>query len=108
MPYSSVYGQWPRSGEIDLAEVRGNRVAMNWGTNVGVNQTACNVHFGPSASCNGFMKTHYEYNSNVGLNENFNTFKLVWTSTNMTFYVNGVFYGTINPSKDFIKKLNTF
>jgi beta-glucanase (GH16 family) len=99
MPYSSVYGGWPRSGEIDLAELRGNRVAMNYGTNVGINQTSSTLHFGPSPSCNGFMKTFKAKNSPVGFNENFNTYKVIWTSTNMTFYVNDDLYGTVNPSE---------
>lgn len=98
MPYSSVYGSWPRSGEIDLTEVHGNRKIMNWGTNVGINQTTSDLHFGPSSSCNGFMKTLKIKNSNVGLNENFNKFKLVWTSKDMKFYFNDVIYGTVNPS----------
>lgn len=98
MPYSSVYGSWPRSGEIDLTEVHGNRNIMNWGTNVGINQTTSDLHFGPRADCNGFMKTLKIKNSNVGLNENFNNFKVVWTSSDMKFYLNDVIYGTVNPS----------
>lgn len=38
LPQKSVYGTWPRSGEIDMAEARGNRRLFDGNTNVGVEQ----------------------------------------------------------------------
>lgn len=98
MPYSDVYGNWPRSGEIDLLECRGNRNAMNGATNVGIKQAASTLHFGPGPTCNGHKNAHYEKNSAVGYNEGFNTYKVVWTSKDMKFYINNALFGTVNPS----------
>ncbi|XP_064610751.1 beta-1,3-glucan-binding protein-like [Liolophura sinensis] len=42
MPEFSVYGGWPRSGEIDMTELLGN---MNYGS-VGIQRTTASLHFG--------------------------------------------------------------
>ena len=39
LPTESVYGQWPRSGEIDIMELIGSEPARMFGT----------IHFGQSA-----------------------------------------------------------
>lgn len=38
MPRFALYGGWPRSGEIDLMETRGNQNLYNGATNIGVEQ----------------------------------------------------------------------
>jgi hypothetical protein len=47
MPRFAVYGDWPRSGEIDLMEARGNRQLYNGDVNVGVEQAGSTMHYGP-------------------------------------------------------------
>lgn len=51
MPKDSVYGDWPRSGEIDIIESRGN----NWTYAQGGNNIASSaLHFGPDADNDGW------------------------------------------------------
>ncbi|CAM9110596.1 unnamed protein product [Discosporangium mesarthrocarpum] len=48
LPEDSVYGPWPRSGEIDLCEARGNNrsYVSNEGEPWGINTFASTLHFG--------------------------------------------------------------
>lgn len=45
MPTNSVYGAWPASGEIDIAESRGNDVSY---PNGGRDTMASSIHWGES------------------------------------------------------------
>lgn len=47
MPRFAVYGEWPRSGEIDLMEARGNRALYSGNVNVGTEQAGSTMHYGP-------------------------------------------------------------
>ena len=85
LPEQDVYGGWPASGEIDITEVRGNRKLFdNHGTNIGSEQTASTLHFGPQPSgpYNGFMMTHTSRNSPVdqGYDRDFHIYELIWTA----------------------------
>ena len=44
MPTESAYGAWPASGEIDIAESRGNAASYAAG---GVNEVSSTLHYGP-------------------------------------------------------------
>ena len=55
MPKHNAYSGWPRSGEIDLLESRGNILLFDAeDRNLGVNQVSLTLHFGPSWNVNGF------------------------------------------------------
>lgn len=56
MPRNSVYGGWPRSGEIDLVESRGNRQLYSGNTHVGTQQIGSTMHFGPSPDVRKIMR----------------------------------------------------
>ncbi|XP_060553352.1 beta-1,3-glucan-binding protein-like [Ruditapes philippinarum] len=59
LPRDSHYGQWPRSGEIDIMESRGNSQATDGsGHNHGVNEVGATMHWGPDAGQNRFTLTH--------------------------------------------------
>lgn len=45
MPEDSVYGPWPASGEIDIAEARGNTVDYNGGVG-GRDTYLTTIHWG--------------------------------------------------------------
>ena len=61
LPRDSVYGGWPRSGEIDIMESKGNDVYLNGsGQNVGNNLVASTLHWGPSTNYNNWWRTHWE------------------------------------------------
>ncbi|KAF4517105.1 hypothetical protein B566_EDAN007028 [Ephemera danica] len=54
MPQDSIYGGWPRSGEIDMNESRGNRHLTLNGRNIGVEQASSAMHWGaPKEFWNG-------------------------------------------------------
>ncbi|KAK3580326.1 hypothetical protein CHS0354_003561 [Potamilus streckersoni] len=84
LPKDSKYGQWPRSGEIDMMESRGNAVANDpGGHNHGVTEVISTLHWGPSASHNGFMKTHGGRQNNNGWNSDFHVYTLDWTQNHI-------------------------
>jgi len=102
LPESEVYGGWPKSGEIDISEVRGNRKLFDWqGVNIGSEQTASTLHYGPveGGSMNGFMKTHSTRNTPVdqGYDRDFHTYEVIWTPDMMQFKVDGTELRTIVP-----------
>ncbi|KAJ3199849.1 hypothetical protein HDU67_002520 [Dinochytrium kinnereticum] len=47
MPEDSVYGEWPRSGELDVMETRGNRVGYSAG---GIDKMISNIVWGVSST----------------------------------------------------------
>lgn len=101
MPRQSVYGEWPRSGEIDLMELRGNRNLFNGNTNVGVEQTGSTMHFGPYWNVNGWPTTHYTRNRVPGFDANFHLYKLVWGPNQIQFLVDNEIIGTVNAGNGF-------
>lgn len=78
MPKLSVYGGWPRSGEIDIMESRGNRNYVANGRQIGVKQTASTLHFGTESYNSAWQTAHFERNAD-GLNGNFHVYELEWT-----------------------------
>lgn len=99
----SVYGQWPASGEIDVMEMRGNRNLFAEGIyNVGSEQAASTLHFGPSTSVkNHWPMTHFSKNQQPGFNENFHLYKVSWSPTQLIFYVDNVVMATVNAGSGF-------
>lgn len=62
-PDNEVYGGWPRSGEIDIVESRGNRpgqLTLPSGQSIGVDLAGSTMHWGPDYYNNRFMMTHWE------------------------------------------------
>jgi hypothetical protein len=55
LPKDNVYGPWPRSGEIDIMESRGNSHKYAQGGNNIVSST---LHFGPDANHNGWWRNN--------------------------------------------------
>jgi hypothetical protein len=81
LPLHNFYGSWPASGEIDLSESRGNRQLLQNGQNIGAEQSASTLHFGPFVPINGYERAHFEKNSapDNGFDRDFNRFRLEWT-----------------------------
>lgn len=61
-----MYGAWPSSGEIDLVESRGNRELLQDGVNIGQEQIASTLHFGPYAESDAYQTAKFERNSLPG------------------------------------------
>jgi len=111
LPESSVYGQWPRSGEIDIMESRGNRKLFDWnGVNIGSEQVASTLHFGPDAGHNGQSFTHGARNSapDQGFDRDFHVYELEWTGDHMRFTVDGQEVTSIYPPNGGFFELGQF
>lgn len=81
MPKGSTYGGWPRSGEIDLMEARGNWNYVANGRQIGVEQFGSTLHFGTEWWNSAWWSTHFERNtaSGQGLNRDFHLYQMEWT-----------------------------
>ncbi|KAJ3038277.1 hypothetical protein HK097_003219 [Rhizophlyctis rosea] len=88
MPKDSVYGEWPASGEIDIAESRGNDRTYSYG---GRDKIGATLHWGPlegDPPLNQFWRTTNEYQLRRGTyDEGFHTFGMVWTPERIFMYV---------------------
>lgn len=106
LPSRSVYGDWPRSGEIDLLESRGNRRLFAGNTNVGSEQVGSTLHFGPRWDANGWPTAHYEKNSRPSFSDTFHVYRMVWTPNLIQFLVDGNIVGTVEAGEGFWKRGN--
>lgn len=77
MPRDNIYGQWPRSGEIDLVESRGNRELVLSGTNIGIEQISSVLHYGLDTDSDAWKNTYFtKLASDWGTK--FHNFSMVW------------------------------
>jgi len=76
MPEDSVYGAWPRSGEIDLMESRGNDYDYPGGRNVFYST----LHWGPSKETDSYWETmSVRVDRRGDFANSFHTYGLEWT-----------------------------
>jgi len=77
MPEDSVYGEWPASGEIDLAESKGNS-GDDYPT--GRDSVVSALHWGPISAVDAFYKTNGKHNlRRTDYSDSYNTFGLEWS-----------------------------
>lgn len=87
LPTEFKYGTWPRSGEIDLVESRGNRNYVNHkGEQIGVKNVAATLHFGPIWNQDAWETAHYEKNNPYGFNHGFHNYTFVWDESGIRFF----------------------
>lgn len=55
LPTESKYGEWPKSGEIDIMESRGNNYTYSQGGN---NIVSSALHFGPNSDNDGWWRNN--------------------------------------------------
>lgn len=106
MPKANKFGDWPRSGEIDLAELRGNRKLYDKGVNVGTEQVGSTLHYGPRWDVNGMEKAHFAKNKVPAYSENFHSYKLVWTPSKIEFLIDEENVGTVEANEGFWERGN--
>ena len=69
-------------------EGRGNHALYNdANVNVGVEQTASTMHFGPRWDINGYSSAHATKNRSPGFDSDFHVYKMVWTPLQIQFYI---------------------
>jgi len=78
MPANSEYGGWPRSGEIDIMEYRGQKPFQTLGT----------LHFGPAWDQHG-MAGSGERDYPFDFSRDFHTFGLDWNTDRIQWLVDG-------------------
>ncbi|XP_055318855.1 beta-1,3-glucan-binding protein-like [Sitodiplosis mosellana] len=92
LPTDRVYGDWPRSGEIDLIEARGNREYRNGeGKHIGVEHFGSTLHFGPRWDQNAYWAATFSTRSppGQGFNNGFHRFLMEWSPHCITFCIDG-------------------
>ena len=87
MPTDDVYGTWPRSGEIDIMELVGNRPNEVFGT----------IHYGSSFETRASSGAEYQLESGI-FNDDFHLFAIEWEENVIRWYVDDVLYATQTAS----------
>jgi beta-glucanase (GH16 family) len=86
MPESSVFGSWPKSGEIDLMEMLGHEPNKVYGT----------LHYGPGP---GSIQIGKNFTLPTGsFSDEFHVFSLIWKQDQIQWLVDGNVYGTANKA----------
>ncbi|XP_066282938.1 beta-1,3-glucan-binding protein-like [Branchiostoma lanceolatum] len=105
LPQTWVYGDWPKSGEIDIVETRGNRnLYASWGASLGIDVTTSTLHWGSSGAWpyNGFYKTRAEKEAHTGTyGSDFHKWTMVWTDQYLKFSVDDELMLTVSPPDGF-------
>ena len=87
MPQDSVYGEWPRSGEIDIAESRGNDAQTY---PLGNNIVSSALHWGTTTSNDMFQLSKGEWGSKrTKYSNGFHTFGLEWSEKYLFTWLDG-------------------
>ncbi|KAI5851551.1 concanavalin A-like lectin/glucanase domain-containing protein [Morchella snyderi] len=85
MPVENTYGAWPRSGEIDIAESRGNSWQYSQGGNDIISST---LHWGPDPANNGWWRTNVKHRAlHTTYADKYHTFGLEWSEKYIFTYV---------------------
>ncbi|KAN0096764.1 glycoside hydrolase family 16 protein [Hyaloscypha variabilis] len=88
MPENSVYGIWPASGEIDIAESRGNN-GDDYAAVGGRDSLISAMHWGPVAAVDAFWRTDGKHNvRRTDYSDSFYTFGLEWSEKYIFTYIN--------------------
>ena len=85
LPSENKYGDWPRSGEIDIMESRGN----NWTYGQGGNNIVSSVlHFGPNAANDAWWTNNVKRKAlHTTYASGFHTFGLEWSDDYLFTYI---------------------
>lgn len=82
LPQQNVYGNWPRSGEIDIMEMVGHEPNKVHGT----------VHYGPGPGSTQFSRSYTL--PNTDFSADFHVFSITWDANVIQWYVDGNLFGT--------------
>ena len=85
-PQDDVYGQWPRSGEIDILEIRGHDMTTTTG----------NAHWGNGVNDRVQQKGPLY----IGDASDWHVYGVEWSLGELKFYVDGVHYHTIDNFRE--------
>ncbi|MCH5156623.1 MAG: family 16 glycosylhydrolase [Clostridiales bacterium] len=83
---NNIYGSWPASGEIDIMEARGRLL----------NRVDTTLHFGGAWNEHDYAGTSTILVSNT---DEWHTYALEWTDSDLTWYIDGRQVFTVNKSR---------
>lgn len=87
MPQDNVYGEWPRSGEIDIAESRGNDARTY---SMGDNLVTSALHWGTASVNDRWRMVYGEWGGKrVRYTEDFHTYGLEWSEKYLFTWLDG-------------------
>jgi beta-glucanase (GH16 family) len=87
MPQDNVYGEWPRSGEIDIAESRGNDAETY---SLGNNIVSSSLHWGTSYSDDAYLMSNGEWGARrTKYSDGLHTYGLEWSSKYLFTWLDG-------------------
>ena len=86
LPQNSVYGGWPKSGEIDIMELVGHEPNKVYGT----------VHFGPGPASIQFSRGYTL--AATDFSNDFHVFSIVWDSNFIQWLVDGHLYASFTKT----------
>lgn len=85
LPVNNTYGGWPLSGEIDIAESRGNNHSYPLGGNNVISST---LHWGPDLANDAWWRTYGKTQSLMTtFGKTFHTFGLEWSEKYIYMYL---------------------
>ncbi|HOY12242.1 MAG TPA: family 16 glycosylhydrolase [Saprospiraceae bacterium] len=87
LPTDRVYGDWPRSGELDIMEYLGHEPFTTHGT----------LHFGDPWPNNSSVTGNF-VTQGKGLNEGFHDYVVEWKENSIKWFVDGYLYSEKKPS----------
>lgn len=85
LPVKDTYGVWPQSGEIDIAESRGNNYTYAQG---GDNIISSALHWGPNTANDAWWRTNVKRNAlHTTFAKTFHTFGMEWSEKYLFTYI---------------------
>jgi hypothetical protein len=101
MPEQERYGPWPASGEIDIAEMRGN----DWTYSLGRDVITSTLHWGPTSKLNAYWMTYgHKFLRRKDFTNGFHTYGLEWSEDYLFTYLDSrlkqVFYMKFQGKQD--------
>ena len=97
MPTDSVYGSWPRSGEIDIMEAVNLKVVGDDGVaEANVHGT---LHYGREWPNNASSGKAYQLPDGINPADDFHTYAIEWQEGEIRWYVDGYLFATQRQSK---------
>jgi hypothetical protein len=87
LPENWEYGGWPRSGEIDMVEIIGNRDLVQNGQKIGIEKMGVAMHWGPAYDDNHYWLTNLHKTDGRTYGDNFHTYILDWSPNGLRFFI---------------------
>lgn len=79
IPSRSIYGSWPRSGEMDMMESAGNSELIN--------NVASTLHFGTNSSNSAWRTSHFSKYNKYDWDDDFHLYQMVWGPGNSVYNI---------------------